>query len=392
VSLARKLSVVAVVYVIEGFPMGVHDLWPVFLRRHGVSRTEIGLLSVLSLAWFFKVVWSPLVDRLGEPRRWIAGSLVAMAVCLLGIAAIHPPQHVTTVLWIAMALYCVGSATQDIAIDAYTIGLVDRGEEGDANGVRMVAYRIGQSGVARGLLFATRYVGWAGAFVLGALISLSMSAAALRCPPVPTPPLGRRELGVAMRRWLSRSGVLPVAAFILLYRVGDRAMAPMIQPFWVDSGMSDARIATVSMLLGIPVAVVGAIGGAAVVRRFGIYRALIALGILALVSNFAYAYAALPGVGHTTIYAAAFVESLCGWLAGIAFMSFLMRICEKQHAAVQYALLTALYALSGTLVATPSGWFADQLGYASYFALTAAFALPAFAFLPSTRAWIEAEA
>jgi MFS transporter, PAT family, beta-lactamase induction signal transducer AmpG len=392
VSLARKLGVVAVVYVIEGFPMGVHDLWPVFLRRHGVSRTEIGLLSALSLAWFLKVLWSPLVDRVGEPRGWIAGALVAMALCLLVIAAAHPTQRVTTTLWIAMALYCVGSATQDIAIDAYTIGLVDRGDEGDANGVRMVAYRVGQSGVARALLFATRYAGWAGAFGLGALISLSMSAAALRCPPVPAPARDRHALGVAMRRWLSRRGVLPIAAFILLYRVGDRAMAPMVQPFWVDAGMSDAQIATVSMLLGIPVAVIGAVVGAAVVRRLGIYRALFALGILALVSNFAYAYAALPGAHRITIYAAACVESLCGWLASIAFMSFLMRICEKQHAAVQYALLTALYALSGTLVATTSGWLADQMGYAKYFALTAAFALPAFAFLPSTRAWIEGEA
>ncbi|MDH5567189.1 MAG: MFS transporter [Myxococcales bacterium] len=391
-TLARKLSVIAVVYVIEGFPMGVHDLWPVFLRRHGVSRTEIGLLSALSLAWSFKVFWSPLVDRFGEPRRWIGGALVVMVGALLLIAATQPQQHVSIVLWIAMAVYCLGSATQDIAIDAYTIGLIDRGEEGSANGMRMIAYRLGQSGLARGLLFTTRWIGWSGAFGLGALLSLAMSAAARACPPVPTAAEARRALAPAMRRWLARDGVAPVAAFILLYRVGDRAMAPMIQPFWVDAAFSDAEIALVSMLLGIPVALIGALAGASVVTRLGIYRALWLLGALALVSNFSYVLAALPSAPRSAIYAAACVESLCGWLASIAFMSFLMRICEKEHAAVQYALLTALYALTGALIAMPSGWFTDRIGYAGYFALTAAFALPAFAVLPRTRAWIDADA
>ena len=38
-----------------------------------------------------------------------------------------------------------------------------------------------------------------------------------------------------------------------------------------------------------------------------------------------------------------------------------------------------------------SGWITDRLDYAGYFALTAVFALPAFAFLPGARRWIGAE-
>ena len=36
----------------------------------------------------------------------------------------------------------------------------------------------------------------------------------------------------------------------------------------------------------------------------------------------------------------------------------------------------------------PSGWFTERMGYAAYFALTAAFALPAFLFLQPARRWI----
>jgi PAT family beta-lactamase induction signal transducer AmpG len=66
-------------------------------------------------------------------------------------------------------------------------------------------------------------------------------------------------------------------------------------------------------------------------------------------------------------------------------MSFLMHISEKQHAAVQYALLSAIYALPGTVAATASGFATEAIGYAAYFALTAALALPAFACLPRAR-------
>ena len=37
-NLRRTLPIIALIYVIEGFPMGVHDIWDVYLRRsEGVS-------------------------------------------------------------------------------------------------------------------------------------------------------------------------------------------------------------------------------------------------------------------------------------------------------------------------------------------------------------------
>ena len=64
-----------------------------------------------------------------------------------------------------------------------------------------------------------------------------------------------------------------------------------------------------------------------------------------------------------------------------------MRICDRRHAAVEYAMLTALYGLAGTLIALPSGHLTEALGYAGYFALTGAFGLPGLAFLPASRSW-----
>jgi PAT family beta-lactamase induction signal transducer AmpG len=157
----------------------------------------------------------------------------------------------------------------------------------------------------------------------------------------------------------------------------------MVEPFWVDRGFSNAEIGLVSRMIGPVATLVGGVLGGLSVSRLGIRSSLWLLGGLALASNLAYAgAAAFPEWGAAGVYTASIVESFTAGLAGVGFMSFLMRICQKEHAAVQYALVTSIYAVAGTVVAVPSGWLTEQLGYASYFALTALFALPAFAFLP----------
>jgi PAT family beta-lactamase induction signal transducer AmpG len=388
-SIGRKLSIVALVYVIEGFPMGVYaDVWPVYFRRHDVSLTEIGWLSGLYIAWSAKVLWSPLVDRFGERRQWIAGCLIVMAASLMTIA-VSDIRQLGPFLWLLFALYCLASATQDVAIDAYAIGITDRGEEGPINSMKVTAYRVGLLASGSGLLLLPSWVGWPGTFAIGAALSIAMARGVFVAPRVAVPPESRRETIAPLRRWLARDGAVPAFLFILLYRVGDRAMGPMVKPFWVDRGFGDAEIAAVSALFGIVATVLGAIAGGAVVARIGIGRSLWLLGGLALASNLGYAaVAALPESGHAGVYAASAVESFCGGLASAAFLSYLMRICDKEHAAVQYALVTAIYALAGSLVAAPSGWVTERLGYAGYFGLTALYALPAFVFLHRARAWL----
>jgi PAT family beta-lactamase induction signal transducer AmpG len=389
--LGRKLWIVGLVYVIEGFPMGVYaNVWPVYFRRHDVSLTEIGWLSGLYIAWSAKVLWSPLVDRFGERRQWIGACLVAMAMCLVGIA-LSDIRQLGPWLWALLALYCVASATQDVAIDAYAIGITDRGEEGPINSMKVTAYRGGLL-AANGLLLLPRWIGWPGAFAAAAGLSAAMARSVFTAPRIAVPPESRRQTLAPLRRWLGREGAAPALLFVLLFRVGDRAMGPMVAPFWVDRGFGDEEIAAVSAAFGIGATVVGAIVGGGVVARIGIGRSLWLLGALALASNLGYAAAAaFPASGRPGVYTASAVESFCGGLASAAFLSYLMRICEKEHAAVQYALVTAVYALAGSLIAMPSGWVTEQLGYAGYFGLTALYALPAFAFLPRARAWIGHE-
>jgi PAT family beta-lactamase induction signal transducer AmpG len=111
--------------------------------------------------------------------------------------------------------------------------------------------------------------------------------------------------------------------------------------------------------------------------------------LLAVGSNLAYALAALAGAPREAVVAAGVVESFCGGVAGVAFMSLLVRACDRRHAAVHYAALTALYPLSGALVGSLSGVGVAALGFAGYFALTGLLALPSLWFLRGAVRWAE---
>src|SRR5256885_3542305 len=81
-------AVAGILYFSEGFPYGlVTELFPPYLRFHGVSLREIGFVNTVAAAWTAKFLWSPLVDSFGTYRRWIAGAVLALALASFAFAA-----------------------------------------------------------------------------------------------------------------------------------------------------------------------------------------------------------------------------------------------------------------------------------------------------------------
>ena len=91
-------------------------------------------------------------------------------------------------LWLVLVALALFSATQDIAIDAYTIELLDPAEMGPANGIRVTAYRVAL--IAAGGLFVALagLIGWSAAFAGAAALMGVSCLCAVRMPAVATRP------------------------------------------------------------------------------------------------------------------------------------------------------------------------------------------------------------
>lgn len=197
---------VALLYFSEGLPLGLfYDLFPVNLRQAGVGPAEIGLLSLLGLAWTVKFLWAPLIDAWRGHRWWIAGANAGMSLVLVALA-LHPQAlgQGATWPWVLLAAFTMLSATNDIATDGYTIELLSKGQYGVANGLRIGFYRVGML-AAGGMLVVAGAMGepgqpnWSAAYGLGAVLMLINGLSILMAPA--QPPRAARDEGASAREW-----------------------------------------------------------------------------------------------------------------------------------------------------------------------------------------------
>ncbi len=355
---------------------------PVWLAASGMSLAGIGLASGASLPWALKFLWAPLVDRLGSRRLWIRASLVLLALTTAALSGSDPTRH-AAVLGAVLLLYVALSATQDIAIDAYTIEITHGRELGVANSVRIAAYRSASFVSSALLVWVAARQGWPGAFAAGAVLLAVLALATLVLPSPARETDHAASLGEPIRAILARPGIWAVILFALLFKLDISAMEPMTKPFWVASGFSLDEIAalTTGRLLA---TLAGAALGGVIATRIGIFHGLWSLGLVQLLSSLGYA-AAASGAGKNGITTAALFENFAHGLGTAAFLAFLMSVCERRYAATQFALLSAVYALSRWAAGLMSGVLAERLGFSSYFLLTFFLGLPAYLLLPRLR-------
>lgn len=450
--LRRKLTWIALLYFAEGFPFGIaYDVWPVYFREHGVSLAEIGLMSLLFLPYTLKPAWAPFVDRLGDRQTWIVAAelgLAGMTALLLGL----DPTQAGWMLWCVLLGFTLWSATQDIAIDAWAVDISSASDQGSINGMRVSAYRVALVAAGGVILVLADHIGWRLDWLLVCGLFLLLAVIAWKSPRVPREreAVARAEAGPRLRRWrlaliglallvgafawlqgwtslwvvlsvlavglavasfldpallawVLRRDMILVVAFILLYKVGDSALGRMVKPFWVDHGMTASEIGVVSSTVGMILTIAGALTGGWFTDRKGIFRALLWFGIGQAISNFGYVAVALLhlprggasflglsfGPFQAAIYSASMIESFTQGLGTAAFLAFLMNQCDRRHAATQFAMLTAVMALSRDLAGALSGIGVEAIGYGGYFTLTALLALPALAMLPWVKGKIK---
>ena len=229
--LGTRLSWVAALSFASGLPYFFFtETVPVWLAASGMSLAGIGLASGASLPWVLKFLWAPVVDRIGSRRLWIRVCLGLLALTTAAFSGADPARH-AGVLAALLLLYVTLSATQDIAIDAYTIEITHGRELGVANSVRIAAYR-GASFVSSALLVwvAARY-GWTGAYLGGAVLLGTLAAATLVLPSPAARERASRDPGRAHPR-----------AARAARRLGRDPVRPALQARHLGHGADDQAV------------------------------------------------------------------------------------------------------------------------------------------------------
>ena len=203
--------------------LGTLSFW---LREAGIDRATIGFLSWIGLAYGFKWMWAPLVDRLplpllhrwlGRRRSWLLFAQVGIACALVGVALSDPQQNLYQLVAFAL-LTAFLSATQDIALDAYRIEAVKESMQGAMAATYQAGYRLAMITASAGALWIAagiaggegyHYEAWRGTYLAMAGLMLVGMAVTLLLPEPETNGLSQSrqdELAMAQRTWRTIPG------------------------------------------------------------------------------------------------------------------------------------------------------------------------------------------
>ena len=378
------------------------------LREAGIDRATIGFLSWVGLAYGFKWAWAPLVDRLplplltpllGRRRSWLLLAQAAVVAGLLGMAWSNPQASLTPLVGFAL-LAAFGSATQDIALDAFRIESAHARLQAVLAASYQTGYRLAMIWAGAGVFWiaaraengglpAGTYqdAAWGVAYTAMAL-SMAVGMVTVLFSKEPS----HTELPPAhnLREWLQMAVLAPFSEFVgryrwhavlLLaligtYRISDIVMGIMANPFYVDMGYTKEEVATVTKLYGVVMTLVGAFIGGGMVLRFGVMRVLMLGAVLSACTNLLFAWLALHGHDVYALIGVVSADNLASGIASAAFIAYLSSLTNVQYSATQYALFSSLMLLAPKFLAGFSGVAVDAAGYAWFFTGTALLGLP----------------
>ena len=382
---------------------GTLSFW---LREAGVDRTTIGFLSWVGLAYGFKWMWSPLVDRLripvltrllGRRRSWL---LVSQCVIMGGLAAMamtDPTLALAPMVWCAVAV-AFGAATQDIALDAFRIESADSDHQASLAATYLAGYRLAMIWAGAGALWiaARAEVSDAPLYQYGAWKTAYLVMAASMLPGVLTVLFSREPVsrGLAPARnageWLHGALIAPFADFvgryrwhavlilalIATYRISDVVMGIMANPFYVDLGFTKDEVAAVSKVFGVIMTLVGAFIGGVLGLRLGVMRIMMLGAVLSASSNLLFAWLSSQGHDVRALMIVISADNLSSGIATAAFIAYLSSLTNINYSATQYALFSSMMLLLPKFLAGFSGQYVDHFGYVSFFTATACLGVP----------------
>jgi PAT family beta-lactamase induction signal transducer AmpG len=368
----------------------------VWLKEGGMSIEHIGLFSLAGLAYSFKFLWAPAIDRLelpflgrlGKRRSWLVFAQCLLAFGLILMSVVTPSGSLYLLIF-ATVLAAFAGATLDVVVDAYRIEIAPPECQGALAATATLGYRIALVLSGALALWLADHIAWSIVYQLLAACVLMLVAATLlsREPEVCRTQQDEGKDSVIQdslmgpfreffQRYAGFSG-LALLAFMGLLKMPDQMIGVMALPFYLDCGFTKTDIAEVSKLFGVIVGVAGAFLGGALVMRLGVQRCLVQAILLGAVSNLLFLLLArYPGDKQVFMFVIG-GENLVGGFLGTVAVAWLSSLVSRAYTATQYALFSSFIALPGKLVGGVSGFIVKDIGYEGLFILSVLSVVPA---------------
>jgi PAT family beta-lactamase induction signal transducer AmpG len=393
----RRMAAAALLGVASGLPLYLSGMVLVtWMAREGIALETAGAFASVGLPYTFKWAWAPLFDRiafpfLGRRRGWILVLELALAAAILALAATGMAADPEVIAILAVTVAAL-SASHDVVVDAFLAESLAPHERPAGAAGYVFGYRAAMLAVGGAGFILAHHTSWPVLYgVVAALVPVGVAAALLlpEPPPPPEPPSFYSTIVGSIVDLFTRPGLVLVLVAIATFRFGEHLVLH-IQGFFLLN-IAHVDVQTMGWVLQVAgFAGLGA-GGfvlATIGTTLGPRASLLVFGAVAAGANLGWGLLAWAGAPLPLFIAVAFVDSFGTALSSSAFVAFVMGQTSPGHTATQYALLNALSSVGGRVFGFIIAPMTVHLGWAGFFAATAAMVIPAlvaFALVPRER-------
>jgi len=388
-----------------------------WLTESSVTRASIGFFTWIYITYSVKVLWSPIVDRvplpiltrlIGQRRSWIVFAQFIVIVGLVGMSFCEPKSSLLYVALFAL-LVAIGSATHDIALDAWRIESTETERQAAMSAVYVFSYRVAMITSGAGALFLASSLPWGLVYKIMAVL---MAVGTLAILSSPEPDRRHQEdvwkLESRVEEFLFHNQHLPhwlrniIAWFIgavicpfvdffrryakqavlflfiiATYRICEVSLASMAVPYYLDMGYSKIDIGKASGVWGLIMTIVGGIIGGVIAAKVRLVYLLLIGACLSAITNLLYITLSFyePDLSLLTFIIA--IDNLCGGFAATVFIAWMSGLTSENYTATQYALFSSLMTFFGKVIGGFGGLVVDYYGYVDFFIYATALGLPA---------------
>jgi len=352
---------------------------PPIMREAGVSRSEIGYLSLWFLPLLLKFFWAPVVDRIRPFARahragWVIVTqtgVILSLLCLIPLGA--------TYVWGIIAVGLVGSfliSTQDIATDGYATKYLAPEDRPIGNAIQggSVAFGVVIGGTLGLVLYAQ--IGWTGMLLTIAGFSLIPLFAAFAMRESEAEAIDPAKPKPSIMAFLRRREVRNILWIALIYRMSEGLVKAMEGSYLVDAGVPLAQIGYLSGGAATTAGLAGAAVAAWLLQRYGSGWTLGLLGLLRTICFALFTAHALGIItGFLPIFGAAGFQTLIRYMEIVALYSLFMSAASKEQPGTDFTILACAQLIIYFIGSMLSGRIADWLGYGALFSLATVLSL-----------------
>ena len=375
---ALSLSVVVVLYLAHALPLYFYNVaLPAILRHQGVDLRWIGMLSLLYIPWAFKFFWAPLIDRfyfkkLGKRKTWLLFTQIAL---VLGVVALALTQFdyglgvfVIVGLWISTF-----AATQDIAIDGYTVETFSESEYRLGSMAQSIGVALGSMVGGAATLWLYELYGWQTALIsLAAMTALTMLAIFQIKEKSNVEKISKQP--PSLIRAFKRPEMLWALALIVCYRIVEAPAMAMLNPMLIDQKWSLSQIGVLMSVIGAGIGLLAAVSAAFLLKKIAATQLLIWAGwARSLVYALLGVAVLLSWLNQWHLLLGGFVIVILAirYIAMTALYAHFMQTCSKDQAGTDFTILVCFELLVYFIGGALSGFLAKSLGYGNFYLILA---------------------